>query len=186
MTLTLQDREKLIDGVKFYAVKLAKQYYKKSHSLFDFEDVIQAAMLGASEAAYKYDDQHASKANFMTYAAAPMLNRVITLYRTSTPAHIPRRDYDAMPHNERGRRIWGSHVTLSDPAYRNSDNEDTSLADLLQDEDGQILEGHSISAGLDYPGIGRLQRIADLDGDRVDQPASNRARLEKHLPHYGP
>jgi tryptophan synthase beta chain len=25
---------------------------------------------------------------------------------------------------------------------------------LLQDEDGQILEGHSISAGLDYPGIG--------------------------------
>ena len=25
---------------------------------------------------------------------------------------------------------------------------------LLQDEDGQILEGHSISSGLDYPGIG--------------------------------
>jgi tryptophan synthase beta chain len=25
---------------------------------------------------------------------------------------------------------------------------------LLQDKDGQILEGHSISAGLDYPGIG--------------------------------
>ncbi len=25
---------------------------------------------------------------------------------------------------------------------------------LLQDEDGQILEGFSISAGLDYPGIG--------------------------------
>ncbi len=25
---------------------------------------------------------------------------------------------------------------------------------LLQDQDGQILEGHSISAGLDYPGIG--------------------------------
>ena len=25
---------------------------------------------------------------------------------------------------------------------------------LLQDEDGQITEGHSISAGLDYPGIG--------------------------------
>lgn len=24
----------------------------------------------------------------------------------------------------------------------------------LQDDDGQILEGHSISAGLDYPGIG--------------------------------
>ncbi|MFM8892460.1 MAG: tryptophan synthase subunit beta, partial [Planctomycetia bacterium] len=25
---------------------------------------------------------------------------------------------------------------------------------LLQDPDGQILEGHSISAGLDYPGVG--------------------------------
>jgi tryptophan synthase beta chain len=25
---------------------------------------------------------------------------------------------------------------------------------LLQDEDGQIQEAHSISAGLDYPGIG--------------------------------
>jgi tryptophan synthase beta chain len=25
---------------------------------------------------------------------------------------------------------------------------------LLQDDDGQILDGHSISAGLDYPGIG--------------------------------
>jgi tryptophan synthase beta chain len=25
---------------------------------------------------------------------------------------------------------------------------------LLQDGDGQIKEGHSISAGLDYPGIG--------------------------------
>jgi len=24
----------------------------------------------------------------------------------------------------------------------------------LQDDDGQIVEGHSISAGLDYPGIG--------------------------------
>ena len=25
---------------------------------------------------------------------------------------------------------------------------------LLQDRDGQILEAHSISAGLDYPGVG--------------------------------
>ena len=29
-----------------------------------------------------------------------------------------------------------------------------NLTYLLQDADGQILEGHSISAGLDYPGIG--------------------------------
>ena len=25
---------------------------------------------------------------------------------------------------------------------------------LLQNDDGQIIEGHSISAGLDYPGVG--------------------------------
>ena len=25
---------------------------------------------------------------------------------------------------------------------------------LLMDDDGQIIEGHSISAGLDYPGVG--------------------------------
>ena len=25
---------------------------------------------------------------------------------------------------------------------------------LLQDEDGQVIEAHSISAGLDYPGVG--------------------------------
>lgn len=29
-----------------------------------------------------------------------------------------------------------------------------SLSYLLQDDDGQILEAHSISAGLDYPGVG--------------------------------
>jgi len=30
---------------------------------------------------------------------------------------------------------------------------------LLQDDDGQILEGFSISAGLDYPGIGPEQVV---------------------------
>lgn len=29
-----------------------------------------------------------------------------------------------------------------------------SFADLMQNEDGQIVESHSISAGLDYPGVG--------------------------------
>jgi len=29
-----------------------------------------------------------------------------------------------------------------------------SLSLLLQDEDGQVLPTHSISAGLDYPGVG--------------------------------
>ena len=49
---------------------------------------------------------------------------------------------------------------------------------LLQDEDGQILEGHSISAGLDYPGIGpehswlhsigRVQYQSATDSDALD------------------
>jgi tryptophan synthase beta chain len=29
-----------------------------------------------------------------------------------------------------------------------------SLGYLLQDEDGQVIPAHSISAGLDYPGVG--------------------------------
>lgn len=38
---------------------------------------------------------------------------------------------------------------------------------LLQDDDGQILEGHSISAGLDYPGIGPEHSYL-RDSGRVD------------------
>ena len=29
-----------------------------------------------------------------------------------------------------------------------------ALSSVLQDEDGQIVEAHSVSAGLDYPGVG--------------------------------
>ena len=49
---------------------------------------------------------------------------------------------------------------------------------LLQDEDGQILEAHSISAGLDYPGIGpehswlrdtgRVNYVAATDQEALD------------------
>ncbi|MGE0629432.1 MAG: tryptophan synthase subunit beta [Hyphomicrobiaceae bacterium] len=49
---------------------------------------------------------------------------------------------------------------------------------LLQDEDGQILEGHSISAGLDYPGVGpehawlkdtgRVTYVSVTDGEALD------------------
>ena len=38
---------------------------------------------------------------------------------------------------------------------------------LLQDEDGQIAEAHSISAGLDYPGIGPKHSWLK-DSGRVD------------------
>ena len=49
---------------------------------------------------------------------------------------------------------------------------------LLQDDDGQILEAHSISAGLDYPGIGpehswlhdtgRVEYVSATDADALD------------------
>ncbi len=49
---------------------------------------------------------------------------------------------------------------------------------LLQDDDGQILEGHSISAGLDYPGIGpehawlndigRVEYVSVTDKEALD------------------
>ncbi|MDX2102097.1 MAG: tryptophan synthase subunit beta [Alphaproteobacteria bacterium] len=49
---------------------------------------------------------------------------------------------------------------------------------LLQDDDGQIIEGHSISAGLDYPGIGpehawlhdlkRVEYVAVTDKQALD------------------
>ncbi|MGG7565315.1 tryptophan synthase subunit beta [Rhodovulum sp. DZ06] len=49
---------------------------------------------------------------------------------------------------------------------------------LLQDEDGQIIEGHSISAGLDYPGIGpehawlndsgRVEYVSVTDKEALD------------------
>ena len=49
---------------------------------------------------------------------------------------------------------------------------------LLQDEDGQIIEAHSISAGLDYPGIGpehswlhdigRVEYVSATDNEALD------------------
>jgi tryptophan synthase beta chain len=49
---------------------------------------------------------------------------------------------------------------------------------LLQDEDGQITEAHSISAGLDYPGIGPEHSWLHESG-RVDYvPITDRQALE--------
>ena len=45
---------------------------------------------------------------------------------------------------------------------------------LLQDEDGQITEAHSISAGLDYPGIGPEHSMAARERPgRVYQPVTD-------------
>jgi tryptophan synthase beta chain len=49
---------------------------------------------------------------------------------------------------------------------------------LLQDADGQILEGHSISAGLDYPGVGPEHSWLKDTGRVTYVPATDREALE--------
>ncbi len=49
---------------------------------------------------------------------------------------------------------------------------------LLQDEQGQILEGHSISAGLDYPGIGPEHAYLFDQGRVTYKSATDKAALE--------
>lgn len=66
---------------------------------------------------------------------------------------------------------------------------------LLQDDDGQILEGHSISAGLDYPGIGpehswlhdqkRVSYVSVTD-DEAMEAFQLMAKLEGILPALEP
>ena len=49
---------------------------------------------------------------------------------------------------------------------------------LLQDPDGQILEGHSISAGLDYPGVGPEHSWLKESGRVSYVPATDREALD--------
>ncbi|HRD79077.1 MAG TPA: tryptophan synthase subunit beta [Hyphomicrobiaceae bacterium] len=49
---------------------------------------------------------------------------------------------------------------------------------LLQDDDGQILEGHSISAGLDYPGVGPEHSWLKDTGRVTYVPATDKEALE--------
>ncbi|MGE5539187.1 MAG: tryptophan synthase subunit beta [Gemmatimonas sp.] len=66
---------------------------------------------------------------------------------------------------------------------------------LLQDDDGQIIEAHSISAGLDYPGIGpehawlhdqgRVTYVSATDRETLDA-FQLCARLEGILPAFEP
>jgi tryptophan synthase beta chain len=49
---------------------------------------------------------------------------------------------------------------------------------LLQDREGQILEAHSISAGLDYPGIGPEHAWLHDVGRAVYLTATDREALE--------
>ncbi len=50
-----------------------------------------------------------------------------------------------------------------------------ALSMLLQDDDGQVTEPHSISAGLDYPGIGP-EHAALADAGRVEYTAATDAQ----------
>ena len=49
---------------------------------------------------------------------------------------------------------------------------------LLQDDDGQILEGHSISAGLDYPGVGPEHSWLKDTGRVIYASATDKEALE--------
>jgi tryptophan synthase beta chain len=62
---------------------------------------------------------------------------------------------------------------------------------VLQDEDGQILEAHSVSAGLDYPGVGPEHaflketgraRYASVDDDAAVEAFHLLCRLEGIIP----
>ena len=66
-----------------------------------------------------------------------------------------------------------------------------SMSYVLQDEDGQIIEAHSVSAGLDYPGVGpehshlkdtgRVRYVAITDEEALDA-FGRLAKLEGILP----
>jgi tryptophan synthase beta chain len=70
-----------------------------------------------------------------------------------------------------------------------------ALSSVLQDEDGQILEAHSISAGLDYPGVGpehahlrdtgRVHYVSVTDDDAV-AAFKELSRLEGIIPALEP
>lgn len=52
------------------------------------------------------------------------------------------------------------------------------LSYLLQDEDGQVLEAHSISAGLDYPGIGPEHSFHKDNGSAIYDNITDDEALE--------
>ena len=70
-----------------------------------------------------------------------------------------------------------------------------ALSSILADEDGQILEAHSVSAGLDYPGVGpehahlrdtgraRYEAVTDAEALRAFREL---ARLEGIVPALEP
>ena len=53
-----------------------------------------------------------------------------------------------------------------------------SMSYLLQDDDGQVIETHSISAGLDYPGVGPEHAFLKETGRVVYETATDREALD--------
>src|SRR5690606_34937548 len=62
---------------------------------------------------------------------------------------------------------------------------------LMQTEDGQVIEPHSISAGLDYPGIGPMHahlfdvgrvRFVNVTDDEAMEAGIQLSRLEGIIP----
>ena len=92
---------------------------------------------------------------------------------------VPRRPVGAAD-RRRGGRARPRHATSTPPASSRGRPGvlHGNRTYLLQDEDGQIQEAHSISAGLDYPGIGpehswlheigRVEYVAATDDEALD------------------
>ena len=53
-----------------------------------------------------------------------------------------------------------------------------SMTLLMQDDDGQVIEPHSISAGLDYPGIGPLHAHLITEGRLKSIPITDKESVE--------
>ncbi len=51
-----------------------------------------------------------------------------------------------------------------------------AMSAVLQNEDGQVLEAHSVSAGLDYPGVGPRARLAARRGPGALRGGARRGR----------
>lgn len=49
---------------------------------------------------------------------------------------------------------------------------------LLQDDDGQTIESHSISAGLDYPGVGPEHSLLASSGRAIYRPVTDAAAMD--------
>ena len=56
-----------------------------------------------------------------------------------------------------------------------------SLSYILQDDDGQILLAHSISAGLDYPGVGPEHAYLKDSGRATYVPVTDQEALDAFL-----